>query len=155
MKKFMALVLALVCGISAAGCGGQDPAGNEVPQAQPNAWGVTLEAEDVTNTGLKLVCRHSGGEDVFELQTGSYYVVEKSENSRWEAVEYLPQEYDVAWTKEAWIIPKEDANAWDVDWEWLYGALPAGTYRLGKEIMNFRGPGDFDIEMVYADFVIQ
>ena len=27
-------------------------------------------------------------------------------------------------------------------------------YRIGKEIMNFRGPGDYDKEMVYVEFTV-
>ena len=42
---------------------------------------------------------------------------------------------------------------WDVRWDWL-GELPAGEYRIGKKIMNFRGTGDYDEEMVYAEFAI-
>jgi hypothetical protein len=41
-----------------------------------------------------------------------------------------------------------------VDWGWLYGALPSGQYRIGKEIMNFRGAGDFDKSMAYAEFTV-
>ena len=52
------------------------------------------------------------------------------------------------------MIQKEDTTQWDVNWEWLYGELPAGEYRIGKEIMNFRGAGDYDTEMLYAGFVI-
>ena len=70
-------------------------------------------------------------------------------------MEFAPQKYDIAWTMEAWMIPKEDTISWDVNWEWLYGKLPAGEYRIGKEIMNFRGTGDYDVEMVYAEFVIE
>ena len=70
-------------------------------------------------------------------------------------VEYIPHEYDVGWTDEAWIIQKENTTMWNVIWEWLYGELPAGEYRIGKEIMNFRGTGDYDKEIVYADFIIE
>ena len=70
-------------------------------------------------------------------------------------VEYLPQEYELSWTYEAWIIQKEGTTQWDVNWEWLYGELSAGEYRIGKEIMNFRGTGDFDEEIVYAEFIIE
>ncbi len=41
---------------------------------------------------------------------------------------------------------------WEVNWEWLYGSLSAGTYRIGKEVMDFRGAGDYDQEFFYAKF---
>lgn len=120
-----------------------------------NKWGVSFEVENVTAKGLTIHCRQSGGENVFELNTGSFFVIQKKENSTWVDVEYVPQEHDVVWTTEAWAIHKEDNTTWDVDWEWLYGELPAGEYRIGKEIMNFRGTGDFDKQMVYAEFKIK
>ncbi len=115
-------------------------------------WGVTLSAKDVTPVGLTIVCTQEGGEPTGELDTGSYYVIQKYENGEWTDVEWLPQEYDVAWTAEAWVIPMNDTVEWEVEWKWLYGELPAGKYRIGKEIMDFRGAGDFDQELHYAEF---
>ena len=123
--------------------------------ALSNAWGITLSADNVTPKGLTIICFHSGGENVAQLQTGSYYVLQKLENENWVDVEYLPQEHPVGWTMEAWMIEKENTTFWEVDWEWLYGELPAGEYRIGKVITNFRATGDYDEEMLYADFVIQ
>ena len=117
-------------------------------------WGVTLEAEDVTPSGLKLVCHQSAGEDVGELTTGSYYVIQRMEEAGWVNVEYLPHEYDIAWTTEAWIIPTETATTWEVNWEWLYGELPAGEYRVGKDLSNGRY-GQYENAMMYAEFVVE
>lgn len=122
--------------------------------AAANPWGVTLEAENVTPVGLTIVCRQSGGEDVAELNTGSDYTLQRLVGSEWVDVEYLPQEYEVAWTSEAWIIPKDATTRWDVNWEWLYGELPAGEYRIGKTITNFSGPGDYDSALIFAEFTI-
>ena len=116
-------------------------------------WCVSLEAVNVTPKGLTIACHQMGG--VFtELSTGTYYVIQRLENEGFVDVEYLPQENDIAWTSEAWIIHRDATTTWDVDWEWLYGELPVGEYRIGKEIMNFRSPGDFEKEMIYAHFKI-
>ena len=161
MKKLLALVLAFVCMLSVVGCTpktdgdtSQNPRENEIRDVTPNQWGVVLEVENVTEKGLTIVCNHSGGESVAELYTGSFYVIQKYEKAGWVDVEYLPQEYDIAWTFDAWIIQKEGTTRWDVNWEWLYGELSAGEYRIGKEVMNFRGTGDYDTELVYAEFII-
>lgn len=115
-------------------------------------WGVVLEVQNVTPSGLTIVCNQSGGENVSELSTGSFYVIQKLEEAGWTDLEYLPQEYDIAWNSIAYIIQKEGTTTWDVNWKWLYGVLPAGKYRIGKEIMNFRATGDYDVEMLYAEF---
>lgn len=115
-------------------------------------WGIELQVTNISSEGLTMECTQSGGNPSGELQTGSYYVVEKKTDGGWEELSYLPE--NVGWTSEAWMIPKNDTVAWEVDWEWLYGELPAGDYRIGKEIMDFRGPGDYDKQMVYAEFGI-
>lgn len=118
-------------------------------------WGVILSTKDVTSSGLTIVCEQTGGVNVSELNTGSYYTIQKLTNTGFVDVEYLSQEYDVAWDAMAYIIGKESITTWEIDWEWLYGNLPVGEYRIGKEIMNFRGAGDFDKEMIYAHFEIK
>lgn len=120
-----------------------------------NEWGLTLYAEDVTPTGLTIVCTQSGGSPSGELNTGSYYVLEKAEAGTWVAVDYAHPELEVGWTAEAWIIPMSDTVEWEADWEWLYGSLPAGHYRIGKEVMDFRAAGDYDKAYYYAEFEIE
>ena len=117
-------------------------------------WGVTLEATEVTSKGMTLVCHQSGGESVVELSTGSFYTLQRQDKKEWVDVDVLPQEGEVAWDALAWLIKLEDSTDWDIALGWLYGELPAGTYRIGKEVMNFRGPGDFDTMMYYAEFTI-
>ena len=52
------------------------------------------------------------------------------------------------------MIPMNEVCEWEVNWEWLYGQIPAGKYRIGKEIMDFRGTGDFDKTVYYVEFNI-
>ena len=125
----------------------------ELPD-EKNKWGVLLETENVTPSGLTILCTQSGESD-YELSTGSYYVIQRLDKNGWEDVEFIPQEYDVGWTMEAWIIEKDATTQWEVNWEWLYGKLPAGEYRIGKEIMSFIAPGDYDKEMIYAEFMVK
>ncbi len=56
---------------------------------------------------------------------------------------------------EAWIIHRDDILEWEVDWEWLYGELPMGRYRMSKEIMDFRKTGDYDGKNYYAVFDVE
>ena len=166
MKNWIVLMLLFAVALNLVGCNHtveiEEPAADSelqtettMPQADPSKWGLTLNAENVTDTGLTIICHHSGGENVAELNTGSYYVIQKSEEAGWVDVEYLPHEYDICWTAEAWIIRQEGTTQWDVNWDSLYGPLPAGDYRIGKEIMNFRYAGNFDIGMLYAEFTIE
>lgn len=121
---------------------------------ETDAWGIQLTAAKITATGLTLICNQSGEGPSGELNTGSYYNLEVLEDNQWNAVKMRPQKNDIAWTSEAWIIPMNDSTEWEVNWEWLYGKLPPGNYRIGKEIMDFRGTGDYDTDIYYAYFAI-
>lgn len=123
-------------------------------EVTPN-WGVTLTAKNVTPEGLTILCTQSDGEPTGELNTGSYYTIHKLTEDGWIAVDYLPHEYDIGWTLEAWLIPMNDTVEWQVNWEWLYGKLPSGHYRIGKGITGLRVAGDYNQVMFYADFDIE
>lgn len=122
----------------------------------PDAWGLAFTAKDVTPTGCTVVFAQSGGDPAGELETGSYYELEQYKNGQWTAVKTLfPEDDPVQWTDEAWFIDSNDSVEFTENWEWLYGKLPAGKYRIGKEIMYFRKTADFDKKMYYAYFEIE
>ncbi len=114
-------------------------------------WGVTLTAQDVTPTGLTIVCTQSGGFEG-ELITGSWYSVEKYSDGEWTELPYLMD--NVGWTEEGWIISPDTTVEWVVDWEWLYGELPAGRYRIGKDLLGASVPGEYEHCIHYAEFTI-
>ena len=174
MKKILALLLLLAllltgCGITANSGqtqteNGISEEGGELPdtagqadgdlkaRAQADSWGLVLAAEDVTETEMTLRFVQSGGEPSGELQTGSPYWLERETGDGWETVEPLLE--DVAWDMMAYLISMDGETEMSVDWSALYGQLPAGSYRLGKSIMDFRGTGDYDQKDYYAAFVI-
>lgn len=120
-----------------------------------NTWGIKLTATNVSPTGLTLLFNQSGGNPSGDLQTGSLYWLEVLIDNQWIPVEMLPSANDIGWTDEAYIINMNDITEWEVNWEWLYGELPIGRYRIGKEIMDFRSTGGiYDTLNYYADFEI-
>lgn len=150
MKRILTAMLAITMLLGLFGCS-QTQTSAENNDAD---LGVTLEAVDVTSTGMTLRCTQSGGKAEGELTTGSFYRLEVEKNGKWEAVK--PLAADVAWTAEAWLIPMNDTVEWAVDWSWLYGELPAdgNSYRIVKNIMDFRGTGDYSEYEYYAEFAI-
>lgn len=116
-------------------------------------WGVYLTAKDVTPEGLTLVCTQNGGNAEGELQTGSYYRIERYESKcdEWTEADCYAE---VSWTMEAWMIPSGQSMEWKVDWGFLYGKLEPGYYRIVKEIMDFTGTGNFEKSEYYATFEI-
>ena len=101
---------------------------------------------------MTLVCSQSGGEITGELECGSDYSLLVNTNGVWNAVPYLIDE--VAWTAEAYGLPLDGSIEFELKWERLYGELPAGTYRIVKGFMDFRGPGDYDSATFHTEFEI-
>lgn len=160
MKRFFAATLLFALFLCTAGCAADTPGAStalpspevSVPVQEANDWGISLTLKDLTRTGATIVCTQSGGISVSEINTGSFFILEKLTESGWQEVEQRNLEGDLAWTMEAWIVNLNGTTEWTLNWEWLYGELPDGHYRLGKEFMNFRGPGDYDKMMVYTFF---
>lgn len=121
-------------------------------------WNLEMEVSNVSPSGVTVNFIQNGpfaGYDRAELQFGSDYSLEKWTGDNWEPVEMLPQEYDVAWTTEAYIINRNGTTAQHIDWAWLYGELPPGRYMIGKPVDLFRTAGENEIQMFWAEFTIE
>lgn len=115
-------------------------------------WGLTLSVKDVTNTGLTLVCTKNGGNPTGELTCGTEYHLSVLEDGVWKDVPTVIEEY--AWNSLAYHFSEGQDTEFNYTWEWLYGKLSAGTYRLTKGFMDFRGAGDYDTAMYWVEFEI-
>lgn len=122
----------------------------------PN-WGIALSVKHVTATGLTLVCTQSDGEPTGTLQTGTPFRLITLVDGTWKEPEYLPLEEGVerGWNSIAYLVPMEDTVEWEISWEYLYGELPAGTYRMVKEFMDFRKTADYDTAKYWVEFEIE
>lgn len=126
-------------------------------QGFPN-WGLNLSVENVTSTGLTLVVTQSGGEPTGELQTGEAYRLITLVDGTWKTVEELPLPEGIdgrAWNSIAYLLPKEETREFEINWNWIFGELPNGTYRLIKEFMDFRKTADYDTAEYWIEFEIQ
>ena len=113
--------------------------------------GISLTAENVAPTGCKLIISQSGGYPSGELQTGDWYELQRLDNG-WIPVDTIL--INIAWNDIAYLIPPGGEYETKINWEWLYGKLPRGNYRIAKEIMDFRESDDFDKRIFYAYFEI-
>lgn len=153
MKKLLITALALCGALALFGCAEKTPSEEVSPQEVQDEWGLTLALEFIEE-GAKLIFTRSDVAPQLALQTGSYYVIETLADGQWAAVTYREDfGEDLAWTMEAYLLPVGE-TVFEVDWSFLYGELPVGMYRIGKEVMNFHAPGDFDEKMYYAEFAV-
>ena len=132
MKKLFALVLALACLSSLlAGCSRYRPVEVE---------NVSMRVTDVTPTGATVIIQDTNSDP---HTYGGWYVIETQQNGKW--VEVEPIVTDVIYNSVG-VTPAYRDVTFELDWEWRYGALPAGTYRLLKQVDKQYIAAIFEVE---------
>lgn len=116
-------------------------------------WGLTLSVKGVTPAGLTLVCRKEGGNPTGLVKCGTDYHLLVLEDGTWKDVPTVIEDY--GWNSLAYNFTEGQDTELACSWEWLYGKLPAGTYRLTKGFMDFRGAGDYDTAVYWVEFEIE
>lgn len=116
-------------------------------------WGVTMTVEEADASGAVCVWERCGGSPSGELSTGSWFDVQRLEDGEWTSLPYAVD--NVGWTSEAILLPEDGTLEQPAAWEWLYGELPAGEYRLVREVMDFRGTGDYDTKEIAVLFTVE
>lgn len=119
-----------------------------------NQIGLSLSLKNISATGATLVfSQYDADAPTGELNYGSAFVLEAERNGTWEEAPIVV-EGNYAFNAAACIIKNGTTSETQLDWEWLYGTLAPGNYRLKKEIMDFRAAGDFDKYTVTAYFLL-
>ncbi len=101
---------------------------------------ITAEIFDLTPSGMRLVITDNSGND---NMYGEWYELERMTDGEWTRLETLTDNY--AFTLVGYILDSENKIEFDIDWEWLYGKLEKGSYRIVK-----KSGEDF----IYAEFEI-
>lgn len=111
--------------------------------------GVSMTLVDVSRTGARVEFLN---ETDLQVEFGEEYRLQAPGNGGWEDVPYKAD--DAAFHSIGYTMPKGQPVEWEADWEWLYGTLEPGHYRLVKEVMDFRGTGDYTNYRLAAEFEI-
>jgi len=117
-------------------------------------WGITLYADDVTPKGMTLKIEQLGGYPTGTLEYGADYILETTVNDEWQPVETVTGE-PLVWNALAYSVKMNDISELNINWEYGYGELKPGYYRLKKEFMDFRDTGDYDKETYEVYFTIE
>lgn len=96
-------------------------------------WNVQITAANLTRTGATIQFQHYTVKDGTP-QTGERFWLERMDGTNWVPVD-TEADADAGWDMIAYTIG-EEALTLNCDWSTLYGPLPDGIYRLGKEVSN-------------------
>lgn len=144
----------------------QDPGTFPMPQVNPDTppdpagWGLSFWANNVSSTGCTLHFRQQGGltwQDNSgaviegELTMGAMFHIQVFDGTQWQGLTPIAK---VQWDAILYMLPLDNSLTLDISWEYLYGVLSPGSYRIVKEIT---GPGETRPDVTcqyYAEFTI-
>jgi len=126
--------------------------GQYIPESENDTIAVVMSVSSVTPGGLTVHFRQYDKRDTEELTYGEGYQLERLEGSDWVEV---PQIIDNGGFNDiGYILPSEGESEIETSWEWLYGRLSPGTYRITKSIVDVRKVGNNPLYLLKAQFVI-
>lgn len=111
---------------------------------------MTVKEGTVSPTGLVLVLENKSNKKSIY---GSYFLLEQKIEGKWYIVPVTIQG-DYGFNCIGYELNPGDKNEWEAAWEWLYGSLNNGEYRIIKVISDFRGTGDYDTYYLAAEFMV-
>jgi len=113
--------------------------------------GVEMIIQDVSPSGLSFSIDNQTDN---EYTYGEDFALYTLNNGTWERVEAIIEYWafnDIGYT----ISPNSTTDERTIDWLWLFGELPDGEYRIQKNVLLVRQPGDFDSFVIEQTFSIQ
>jgi hypothetical protein len=117
-----------------------------------NCDGVAMIKKEgtVSSDGLTVVFENNSDK---QCTFGEYFLLEKKINQKWYQVPVIIDNY--GFNMIGYNLAPGESRELEVKWEWLYGNLDAGEYRIVKDILDFREAGDFDEYYLTAEFTIE
>ncbi len=119
-----------------------------------DAWGISLSTKNVSRSGLTVTIRQFGGNFSGEIQTNDWFFLEGHSEAGWHPIEKVLTDETTAWNDTLHLIRQNEETDFDIDWQWLYGELPPGYYRLTKEIVKHCDLGDYETRQYSTYFLI-
>jgi hypothetical protein len=105
----------------------------------------------VTATGLTLLFENSSDK---QYTYGDPFLLEKKMHGKWYQVP-IEMEENYGFNDIGYELDAAGRSEWEVDWEWLYGSLDSGEYRIVKDLLDVREPGDYNTHYLTAEFTIE
>lgn len=116
--------------------------------------GLYFSLKNISSTGATLVFnQYDADAPTGGLEYGEDFVIEQQRNGKWESVPVIV-EGDYGFNAIAYMITAGDTTEKGLDWEWLYGALEPGEYRIKKTVNDSHNSGDYDQYTICAYFIL-
>lgn len=134
MTKKMILTL-LLCSVLALGLCSCNSTKKEQTNRIESSYTVTeienvsASIENLSPAGATIVITDKNEEPHIY---GEWYQIEKEENGKWVELETIIDDY--GFNEIGYLVDDHHQVKFVIDWEWLYGKLSDGSYRILKQV---------------------
>lgn len=158
MKKGLGIIILLTCvltlSVIISDAQNTDTWSNGKPADKNinNLEGVNMTVKEGTTSATRLTVKiknNSGSQCIY----GEYYRLEKKINGSWYQVPVVING-NYGFDDIGYNLPSGGESELPVVWDWLYGSLDTGEYRIVKDILDFKSSGEYDTYYLAAEFTI-
>ena len=111
--------------------------------------GVTMEVTEYSDTSVTVRITNDTDMDIMCGEDFCLKILDE-ETGEWRDLDTIIDDY--GFTAEAYMIQKDSPYETVINFEWLYGKLEPGRYRIVKTVMDFRRTGDYTNYVFAAEF---
>lgn len=90
---------------------------------------VKMDISDISHTGATITIKDT---NKIPYTYGEFYKIEKEIDGQWHDVKPIITDY--GFNDKGYIVDENHEVKFIIDWEWLYGKLPLGSYRILKKV---------------------
>ena len=96
---------------------------------------VDISMKDVTATGATIILSRYEDSDSEEITYGKEFRIQKKSDGKWQEADIVCKG-NYGFESVGYVLGKDETKEEKLDWEWLYGKLGAGDYRLIKKVQD-------------------
>ena len=154
MKKLIVLSFIL---LSISGCGSnqeiENPPDKLNEPTQIDGISMTIKDGTLTRKGITLIIEDTNGTGTYVY--GGSFRIDKNENGNWISLETIRDNF--SFTLQPRYVDENGILEMYQNWEYLYGELENGTYRLVKDIFlqSDIPVTDEDLKYISVEFTIE
>lgn len=163
MKKYLYLIITMTISLLFLfGCNNENSLGksNETSDWKETTYETYNNLDNVFMTAkegtvapnkLTLVIENNSNNNCIY---GEFFLLEKKVNEIWYQVPVAISE-DYGFDSIGYELNPGDRNEVKIDWEWLYGSIGSGEYRIVKDVLKAKPSGGYDTYYLAAEFIIE
>ena len=132
--------------LALTGCGTKITIKEKAELNEVKGVSMTIKKDTLTRKGATIVITDLSGND---NTYGEEYRIDKKENGSWQELEVVV-DGNYAFTSIGYYVNKNKKLQLDMDWEWLYGSLKDGEYRIVKSVTDNGEEKFFSVEFTIS-----